>query len=88
MSLYGISEDLDKDFKKLVEKYKKQYPDFDIDPDVHGPAELKMGNGMEYSKQTQNTMDFKETSVKSPLRKRAGILNLNLLSKDTFASFG
>ena len=88
MSLYGLSEDLEKDFKKLVEKYNKQYPDFDIDPDVHGPAELRVGIGMEYSKQTQNTMDFQETSVKSPLRKRAGILNLNLLNKDTFAHFG
>ena len=37
MSLYGVNEDLEKDFKRLVEKYKKDYPDIEIDPDVYGP---------------------------------------------------
>lgn len=48
----------------------------DIDPDVYGPAELKLD-----TKQTLETLDFKETECKSPLRKKAGILNLNLLNK-------
>ena len=87
MSTYGISDDLDKDFKRLVEKYKKEYPDLDIDPDVYGPAEIKNGMSMEYTKPA-HTFDFKETMVKSPLRKKAGILNMNLLHKDTFTSFG
>jgi hypothetical protein len=50
---------------------------------VYGPAELKVD-----TKKTYEVMDFKETELKSPIRKRAGILNLNLLNKDTIASFG
>jgi hypothetical protein len=76
LSLYGNSDDLLSDFKKLAEKFNKDYPGMDIDPDVYGPAELKLD-----TKQTLETLDFKETECKSPLRKKAGILNLNLLNK-------
>jgi hypothetical protein len=36
-----MNEDLDKDFKRMVEKYKKEEPRLDIDPDFFGPSEMK-----------------------------------------------
>jgi len=76
MSLYGVPDDLVKEFKNLAKTYNEQCPGLNIDPDVLGPAELETGTRMEYTRQIQNTMDFKETTVESPLRKKAGIHNL------------
>lgn len=42
LSLYGVPEEIEKDFKKLLEKYQKLEPRIDFDPNCHGPAELKM----------------------------------------------
>jgi hypothetical protein len=43
MSLYGITDDLEKDFKKLVIKYNEQLPEnHQIDPEVHPGNDLKM----------------------------------------------
>jgi len=41
LSMYGVPEELEKDFKKMVEKYKAIEPRIDVDPDMLGPAELK-----------------------------------------------
>jgi len=42
MSLYGITDDLEKDFKKLVLKYNEECPGLNIDPEVHPTNDLKM----------------------------------------------
>jgi hypothetical protein len=73
IGLYGLSEDLDKDFKRLVERYKREQPKMRIDPDVYGPAELKDGFVFEPLKTAKQTWDFKETSIRSPAKKTAGI---------------
>lgn len=91
IGLYGLTEDLEKDFKRLVERYRKENPAIRIDPDVYGQAELKEGFVFEpgYSKKTaKQTWDFKETSIKSPAKKSAGIQNLALLTPTTFANLG
>jgi hypothetical protein len=85
LSLYGVNEELEKDFKRLVEKYRREYPDIKIDPNVHGPAELKAAMGLEGLKAAKQTWDFKETSVKSPLKKSAGIINLSVLTPKNVA---
>jgi hypothetical protein len=41
LSLYGMNEDLEKDFKRMVERYKLIEPTLDIDPDFFGPSEMK-----------------------------------------------
>jgi hypothetical protein len=76
MSLYGINEDLEKDFKRLVDKYKKDYPGIDIDPDVYG------SQAPAYDKMMLKPViyDFKETKIKSPLKKSSGIFNMQILS--------
>jgi hypothetical protein len=88
MSLYGVTDDLEKDFKKLVERYNKMNLGFQIDPEVHPASDLKMQNKMDSTNPRIGTTDFKETEVASPLKKKAGILNMNLLKYDTFESFG
>lgn len=88
IGLYGLSEDLEKDFKRLVEKYSKEYPAIAIDPDVHGPAELKDGFVFEPLKTAKQTWDFKETFIRSPPKKSAGIQNLAMLTPTTFANLG
>ena len=71
MSLYGVTQEMESDFKQLCEKYKKEHPDNqaiqNLDPDVLGNAELKYGHGIEYSKPT--VTDFRETVLRSPLKK-------------------
>ena len=63
LSLYGINEDLEKDFKRMVARYKLEEPRLDIDPDFFGPSEtLKFRNESKPS-----THDFKETKIVSPL---------------------
>lgn len=86
MALYGNSEDLDKDFKRLLEKYQKEHDNFKmIEADVHGPAELKGSLlSFEQDQRLKKFYDFKETIVRSPLRKQAGILNMSLLVPETF----
>jgi len=43
MSLYGITDDLEKDFKKLVIKYNELIPaHLAIDPEVHPGNDLRM----------------------------------------------
>jgi hypothetical protein len=84
LGLYGMPDDLEKDFKRLVEKYKRDHPEINVDPDVYGPAELKGGMNLEQThaqttKGAKQVCDFKETLVRSPLRKTAGIKNINLL---------
>ena len=79
-----MPDDLEKDFKRLVEKYKRDHPEINVDPDVYGPAELKGGMNLEQThaqttKGAKQVCDFKETLVRSPLRKTAGIKNINLL---------
>ena len=81
MSTYGISDDLNKDFQRLLEKFKKEHPMFEqYDPDAYGTNEVKNGLNMEFSKPLHHMHDFKETIARSPIRKKAGILNMNLLN--------
>jgi len=51
MSLYGVPDDLVKEFKNLAKTYNEQCPGLNIDPDVLGPAELETGTRMEYTRQ-------------------------------------
>lgn len=88
MALYGLTEDLDKDFRRLVERYRREEPTIRIDPDVHGPAELKDGFAFEPVKTARQTWDFHETSIRSPAKKAAGIQNMALLTPTTFANLG
>ena len=73
IGLYGLSEDLEKDFKRLVERYRREHPAIKIDADVYGQAELKNGLVFEPLKTAKQTWDFKETSIRSPAKKSAGI---------------
>jgi len=79
---YGNPEDLEKDFKKLAEKYKSLIPEAGIDPDVIAPSELKNGNlSIDTQVKKEKYHDFNETKSKNPLKKLSGILNFTILGQ-------
>lgn len=86
IALYGNTEDMEKDFKRLLDKYVKEHEKFEsIDPDVYGPNELKGSLlSFEQDQRLKKFFDFKESIVRSPLKKKAGILNMNLLKPENF----
>ena len=79
LSLYGVSEDLDKEFKKLIEKYKEFEPIKDVDPEILGQAELK--NAFLFEADAKRVYDFKETLSPSPAKKFSAIQNMTLLAQ-------
>jgi len=93
MSNFGNSEDLDKEYKKFVEKYKATgvcfacsgpapiVPDkLDKDPDIIAPADLKAINAFEVIGK-KKFHDFNETKQRSPIKKLAGIGDFRLIKE-------
>jgi hypothetical protein len=79
--LYGVPEELEKDFKKMVEKYNALAPGLNIDAEVHGPAELKSSfMNFEAEQRLRKTFDFNETKARSPVKKMSCISNMNPLN--------
>jgi len=93
LSNFGNSEELDKEYKKFVEKYKATgvcfacsgptpiVPDrLDKDPDLLAPADLRAINNADVVGK-KKTHDFKETRERSPIKKLAGIDDFRLIKE-------
>ena len=78
LSCYGNAEDVEKDFRRLAEKYKRTNPDLPIDPEMYPPAELKF-NALDINKY-KKIFDFNETVQVSPVKKFSGITNFQILT--------
>jgi hypothetical protein len=74
LSCYGNPEELEKDFKRLAERYREIVPEANIDPDIYTNAEVR---GVTYeettTKKPSTYKDFGETLALSPVKKFSGI---------------
>lgn len=74
LSFYGNTDDIEKDYKREAEKFRKNFNESNYDPDLLGLAELKSNQYVD-DKGGKKIMDFNETILKSPLKKFSGITN-------------
>jgi hypothetical protein len=74
LSSYGNTEEIDKDFRRLAEKYKLIVPEANIDPDIYACAELK-SNMLSFDPSDRNRTyyEFNETVATSPIKKFSAI---------------
>lgn len=78
LSSYGNSDDLEKDFKRLVEKYKSQLaPHVQLDPDIYVGGEVRQ-TVLTDAVRARMTYDFNETAPSSPLKKLSKIANFQI----------
>lgn len=78
LALYGNQEDIDKDFRKMVDRYKDQ---MELDPEILGAQDFKENNfqmfgGMDSDFKKKNIKDFKESKPHSPVKKMSTLMNI------------
>ena len=77
LSFYGNHEEIDKEFKKVVEKYKNFIPGVEIDPDIYAPAEINATLSFDMPPsgvvKKNVVVDFNETIARSPTKKLSAI---------------
>jgi len=96
MSNYGNADEIDKDFKRILAKYKKLAPDIkkiqDIDENMHLPTDFTNTGGgsllpsFEDATKKEKTFQFGESEGQSPgkkQQKQAGLLNMKFLESST-----
>ena len=95
MGAYGNQDEMDKDFKRLVAKYKEKNPEVveGMDPDIHAIDKIvndqmallmsPMGLGNDsmsnLAANPKQILRFDETELQSPSKKMSGIINLQFL---------
>lgn len=80
MGIFGNTEELEKDFKRLLKKYSDQFPDnvgFKTDPDILHPltefkAPLLTGGVIATKQKKSGAYNFNETDVNRPEQKLSG----------------
>jgi hypothetical protein len=96
MSNYGNADEIDKDFKRILAKYKKLAPDNkkiqDIDENMHLTTDFNKGGAasllptFEDATKKEKTFQFGESEGQSPskkIQKQAGLLNMKFLESST-----
>ena len=86
LSNYGNAEDVEKDFKRLAEKFRVANPDVPIDPDIYASCELKH-QAMDIDRY-KKVYEFNETKAVSPLKKFSGIANFNIITTNNSPTKG
>lgn len=61
LAIFGNNEDMEKEFKRIIEKYKKEIPS--IEPDIIAPGELRQLISFDQSQGKDKLVDFKETEA-------------------------
>jgi len=77
LSCYGNSEDVEKDFRRLADKFKQMNPEIPLDPEIYAPAELKhsvISAALDMDR-NKRVYEFHETLAVSPVKKFSGIAN-------------
>lgn len=60
LAFYGNADEIEKEYKREAEKFRKQFNESTYDPDLLGLAELK-ANQIYDDKGVKKVMDFNET---------------------------
>lgn len=85
---YGNQDEIDKDFKRIVNKYKENFKHIEefqhLDPNIHPPTEFKTGGiaGISFGEQSGKggkVYDFNQHQPWKPSKKMTGLMNMSFL---------
>ena len=90
LGVFGNTEEMEKDFKRLLKKYSDQYPEnaaFKTDPEILHPinefkAPMLTGGVIAVKKKTGGAYNFSETDVNRPEQKLSGFQTMHFLKNN------